>query len=277
MRPEYRALSQARKIEWNRCAKLILCMAATDTPSDAPVVSVLMIAYNHEKYIAQAISSVLEQKTDFPVELIVADDASTDRTPEIVESLRAQHPETIRLIRRMQNLGPQRNFVEALHLCRGRFIALLEGDDYWISSDKLARQVDVLQSRPECSICFTRARVVYEDESHEPWDYPLWPSAPYTFDDLAKENFVPTCTALFRHGLLLETPPWFSTLAFGDWAIHLLLARQGDLFLIAETMAVYRVHARGVWSGMDQSEAERKRADLRARIPDLFSVSGLRE
>jgi glycosyltransferase involved in cell wall biosynthesis len=236
--------------------------------NEQPAASVLMITYNQEGYIRDAIDSVLCQRTDFKYELVIGDDCSTDRTAAIIAEYRDKHPDVIRIIEREKNLGPQRNFVQTLRSCRGRFVALLEGDDYWTSDDKLNRQVELLRSRPECAICFSRARVVTEDGSQEPWDYPLWDQAEYTLEDLLKENFIPTCTAVFRQGLLLEIPDWFYGLDFGDWALHLLLAQHGGVFLLSETMAVYRVHSHGVWSRLSKSEMDRKREEFRSKLAE---------
>ncbi len=234
-----------------------------------PLVSVLMITYNEERYVREAIESVLRQKTDFDFELIIGDDASSDATVLIAEEIAHEHPGVIRLIRRGQNIGVQRNLIETLRECRGRFVALLDGDDYWIAQDKLARQARIMLDHPEYAICFTRTRVIYED-GREPSEYPLWERREYTFADLAKENFVPTCTAFFRQGLLLEIPDWFYNLDLADWALHLLLAQNGDLALIPEATAAYRVHANGVWSRLDQTQANRKRDNFITNLPDWF-------
>jgi glycosyltransferase involved in cell wall biosynthesis len=240
---------------------------------DTPLVSVLMITYNHERYLRQAIESVMAQKTTFAFELVIGEDCSTDGTFAIVSEFAGRYPDKIRAIRRERNLGAHRNFIETLRGCRGRFVALLEGDDYWTVDDKLARQALVLQALPECAICFARARVVQEDGSQPPWDYPMWNRSRYTAGALMEENFVPTCTAVFRQGLLLEIPNWFYGVTFGDWALHLLLAQCGDLYFLRETMAVYRVHSMGIWSRFDQGQKTRLRDEFRAKLgeylPDL--------
>jgi glycosyltransferase involved in cell wall biosynthesis len=237
---------------------------------DQPLVSVLMITFNHENYIRQAVESVLAQQAGFPYELVIADDCSTDQTAAIAAEYERQNPDRVRLLRRHRNLGATRNFVDALRQCRGRFVAILEGDDYWIVPDKLARQADLLLSHPECSICFTRTRVTYETGDCEPWDYPMWEQIYYTAKDLLKENFVPNCTAVFRQGLLLEIPEWFYHLSFADWGLHLLLATLGDLVFLPETTAVYRVHGKGIWSGLEPETRAIRLEEVRVKLQEYF-------
>jgi glycosyltransferase involved in cell wall biosynthesis len=216
--------------------------------SAVPLVSVVTVAYEHQKYIEQALNSVLEQHTSFAYELIVADDHSSDETPRIIAAFAKHHPEVVRAFYRPNNLGPLRNFKECLRACRGRYVALLDGDDYWLSPEKLSRQIAELESHPEYAICSCRARVVYEGGERKSWEYPVWDRTVLSLEDLLVENFIPTCTAVFRLGLLLEFPQWLEDLPFVDWALHVLLALHGDILVLPETLAAYRVHSGGLWS-----------------------------
>src|SRR4051812_40259185 len=153
-------------------------------PSRDPYVSVHMITFNHERYIAQAIESVLAQNAPFPIELVIGEDASTDGTRAIVEEYCRRYPGTVRACLRERNLGFRRNFIDTLRACRGRYVALLEGDDYWLSPDKLARQAEVLDVNPDVALCSARARVVYEGGDREPWEYPIWQRTRFTAEDL---------------------------------------------------------------------------------------------
>jgi glycosyltransferase involved in cell wall biosynthesis len=218
----------------------------------SPLVSVLMITYNHEKFISAAIESVLSQVTDFPFELVIGEDCSTDATREIITAYSADNPGRIRTVFPAENQGAARCLLRTLRACRGRYVALLDGDDYWTSSEKLRKQTDILESHPEFSICCHRTSVVYEDGGREPWEYPVWERQVLTIEDLLRENFIPTCSAMFRQGLLLDIPFWYPELGFGDWALHLMVAQFGDIALIPETMSVYRVHGAGSWSRLGQ-------------------------
>ena len=123
-------------------------------------VSVLTITYNHEKYIAQAIESVLIQEVNFDYELVIGEDCSTDKTREIVIDYQRKYPHKIRLLLNEKNLGMHRNFAQTYHACRGQYIAVLEGDDFWTSPHKLQKQVDFLDNNPDFAICFHNMQVI---------------------------------------------------------------------------------------------------------------------
>src|SRR6267378_159018 len=120
--------------------------------------SVVMVTYNHERYIAQALSSVVAQRTNFDFEIIVAEDCSTDGTRAIVMDFARRYPGKILPLLRERNLGMMRNFKEALAASSGSYVALLDGDDYWIREDKLQAQVDFLDSHPDHAVCCTRVQ-----------------------------------------------------------------------------------------------------------------------
>lgn len=123
--------------------------------SKNPLVSVKMITYNHEPYIAQAIEGVIMQETDFPIELIIGEDCSTDRTREIVLDYQKKHPDIIRVITSEKNVGMQKNSFRTNKACRGKYIAICEGDDYWIDPLKLRKQVDFLEANSDYGMVHT--------------------------------------------------------------------------------------------------------------------------
>ena len=122
---------------------------------DIPLVSVLVITYNHENYIAQAIEGILGQTTSFPIELVIAEDCSTDRTREIVMNYQQNHPDIIRIITSDNNTGAKKNVQRALLYCRGKYLAFCEGDDYWHHPNKLQMQYDYLVKHPDCGLVST--------------------------------------------------------------------------------------------------------------------------
>jgi len=117
-----------------------------------PLVSVIMITFNHELYIAQAIEGVLLQKTVFPIELIIGEDCSTDRTREIVLEYQKKYPGIIEVIISEENVGMHKNNMRTVQACRGKYIAFCEGDDYWHHPKKLQLQVDYLENHPMCGL-----------------------------------------------------------------------------------------------------------------------------
>jgi glycosyltransferase involved in cell wall biosynthesis len=221
-------------------------------------VSVALLTYNHERYISQAIESVLAQR-GVEFELSISEDCSTDRTREIVNEYAARHPDRIRVLPAERNLGMTRAFVRGLEAATGRYVALLDGDDYWTSPDKLRIQADYLDAHPECAICFHNVTVLHEDGSSEPHPFHSPVTQPYpsrvmpkrisTLADVAPGNFMSTCSVMFRRGLFDAFPAWFTELAVADWPLHVLNAEHGDIGYIDADMAVYRVHGGGAWSG----------------------------
>jgi glycosyltransferase involved in cell wall biosynthesis len=221
-------------------------ISAGNTPMK---VSVLITTYNHEQFIAQAIESVLMQKVDFDYEIVIGEDCSTDGTRDIVIDFHRRDPDRIRLSLTERNLGGagNMNFFRAFQTCRGQYIAMLEGDDYWTSPQKLQKQVEFLDDHPECAICFHNVDV-HKEDSHENHLYFRGELKPvYTFNDLVRGPFFPTGSIVFRAGLISELPEWFYTTVPGDWPLFLLIAQHGDIGYIDEVLGVRRQHRGGVW------------------------------
>lgn len=234
-------------------------------------VSVAMITYNHEKFIAQAVESALMQETDFDYEIVIGEDCSSDGTGEILKAYQEKHPDKIRVLAREKSLGMHRNLVDVHQSCIGQYIALLEGDDYWTDPHKLQRQVDFLDSHPECSICFHSAKRVFEDGSQEPSILPSTSRKEfYTLEDLLEGNFIPTCSVMFRRGLFDKFPSWFDKMPQADWPLHILNAQRGNIGYINAVMGVYRVHGGGMWSTLDTAKQIEKRIESREMIRDYL-------
>ncbi|NJN74738.1 MAG: glycosyltransferase [Limnothrix sp. RL_2_0] len=201
-------------------------------------VSALMITYNQEKFISQAIESVLMQETDFPFELLIGEDCSTDKTREIVRYYQQKYPDKIKVLAKATNQGMAKNFVQTLAACQGKYIAILEGDDYWTSSKKLQLQVDFLEENQTCSFCFHPTECFYEDSSEPSYIFPRKaPSRFLTLKDLLYENFISTCSTVFRNRLFTHMPDWYFKVKPGDWPLHILNAQHGEIGYIHKTMA----------------------------------------
>lgn len=208
-----------------------------------------MITYNHEKFIAQAIESILMQVVNFDYEIVIGEDCSTDQTREIVCTYQRNNPETIKLFLPNQNIGVNRNFEQVLKRCKGEYIALLEGDDYWSNNNKLQRQVDFLDQHHDCMICCHDVQVIYEYRNSPSHLYCTWKQSEFSeLQDLLKRNFVATPSAMFRNNLFDQWPDWFYDVKLVDWVLHILNAQFGKIGYINQDMAVYRVHANGIWS-----------------------------
>lgn len=211
-------------------------------------VSIAMVTYNHEQYIAKALDSVLMQKTNFDYEIVIGEDCSTDGTRAIVIDYQHRYPDIFRLLLNGKNLGMHKNADQTINACKGEYVAMLDGDDYWTSPHKLQKQVDFFESHLECSICFHDALIVHEDGSKEPSHYRPSQKEFSTLEDLLIDNYIPTCAVMLRRGLIGKVPAWVKTLKMGDWVIYILNALHGKVGYINETMGVYVVHRDGVWS-----------------------------
>ena len=219
-----------------------------------PLVSILCVTYNHKDYIAQALDSFLMQKTNFKFQVIVGDDCSTDGTTDILKEYAKKYPDIIKPIFREKNIGATKNSLEVYSNAKTPYVAICEGDDYWIDEYKLQKQVDFLETHPDYSICFHPVKVVYDGFDFEKTDeiYPTQKmiESGTTFELLLKANFMCTnsimCRSIFRNAKYEDCVP--KDAQPGDWFISLLHAKEGKIKMLPEIMAVYRRHPQGVWS-----------------------------
>lgn len=220
-------------------------------------VSVLMITYNHKKFIAQAIDSVLMQEVDFEYEIVIGEDCSTDNTRNIVIDFQKKYPQKIRLLLPEKNLGMHNNLITTLKACKGKYVAVLEGDDYWSSPHKLQKQADFLDKYPECSICFHNATELYEDKSQKIHSFTSdYPQQILDIEDLLAQNFAYTCTAMFRRILFThyKFPDWYSQglVPVGDYPLWIFNAEHGKIGYLFDVMGVYRIQNEGIWSSKNK-------------------------
>ena len=215
-----------------------------------PLVTVWCSTYNHQKYIAQAIEGFVIQKTNFEIEIYIHDDASTDNTANIVREYAARYPQ-IKAICQTEN----KFSVDKSHLNRimfekaqGKYIAMCEGDDYWIDPNKLQKQVDFLEANPDFAICFHRVNIISDDGSQPITQSNQNRKEVSDFDDLARENFIHTASVVYRNCLNREVLFRFKEIILGDWYLFLLLAQHGKIKFFEDVMANYRLHQGGFYS-----------------------------
>ncbi len=212
-------------------------------------VSVVLLTYNHERFLAQAIDSILAQRTRGPFELLISEDCSTDRTREVIRRYLTQHPGRIRVFHSESNLNSNEVTLRALRAARGRYVAFLDGDDYWTSDEKLQRQVDFLDAHPECAMCFHNAVVFRDDGTAPPRQFTRSTLPAVTeLPALLADNYIAGCSAMVRRDLLTGLPAWYENAPFGDWPLYVLAAQHGSIGFLPDTMGAYRLHERGLWS-----------------------------
>lgn len=228
----------------------------TEPPSK---VSILIRTYNHERFIAQAIESVLMQEREFGIEIVIGEDCSTDRTREIVRAYSAKYPGVIKPLLHERNIGRRQNFLETLQRCSGEYVAQLDGDDYWTHPGKITRQVALLESQPHFSQCFHPVLRITEEGTPPLPPAPIYPPgrrAVYSLEDFRLSNFVSSCSCLTRNTLLKKgIPDILRAAPYTDWVWRALDAVHGDVAYIDEVMAVYRIHEGGVMAEARHSEA----------------------
>lgn len=215
-----------------------------------PKVSVVMITYNHEKFIAQAIEGVVRQKTDFPFELIIGEDCSSDGTRNIAREFQERYPDIIRLLTPEHNLGVGRNTVTSMNACKGEYVAFCEGDDFWTDPYKLSKQVELLDAHPEAALCFHKVGMLDDVTGEHCGDFPdeAIPENRMSQIDLIRKNWIATCSAMLRRKYMPVLDDAFANLQICDWALFILLTRYGNIVYLDEIMGQYRVHNSGVWS-----------------------------
>jgi glycosyltransferase involved in cell wall biosynthesis len=204
-----------------------------------PMVSVVLTAYKAENSLPKAIESALVQRTSFPIEILVSDDCSPDGARAIAKRYQQRHPGIIRVVERERNLGMQRNFYETFAMCRGKYIAWLDGDDYWTDPEKLSRQVAALEADPSINLCghyvrwVTQAGPVFRER------YPDLPPGRYTLSDLLRKCFIPAPSVVFRNGAQRNLPPWYLEVPLADWPVHVVSCLSGDILMLDGIMADY--------------------------------------
>lgn len=209
-----------------------------------PLVSVRTSTYNHGKYIRQCIEGVLMQKTDFPFEYIIGEDCSTDDTMDIVKEYAEKYPDVIRVVTADRNVGMRGNGERCISMCRGKYVAICEGDDYWTDPYKLQRQVDYMEAHPECPICFT-SQDAYLQESDNFVRDTCQEIVYYDERDMIRANWVGTLTSLTRASIISEYKDEIQSripdFPLGDWTMWLYCSMIGRIVKLPEVTGVYRV------------------------------------
>jgi glycosyltransferase involved in cell wall biosynthesis len=232
-----------------------------------------MRTYQHAPFVAQAIESVLLQRTGARFELVIGEDCSPDGTREIVEAYARGHPEIVRTVLPERNVGHGEMLRRALGASRGALIAYIDGDDYWTSPAKLERQVRYLAAEPNCHDCFHDVSLVYDEAGIPSGNVsPGLGEGRFGLEQIVMECFPPAPSMMFRRAVVDALDPAAFESAWLDWLIHVEAAERGPLGYIAEVLAAYRVHRGGMFSALDRTTQLEEDisfyANLRESLPD---------
>ena len=218
-----------------------------------PKASIIILTYNHERYVEQTLDSILNQKINFPIQIIVADDGSNDKTLEIVKSYRNQHQQ-ITLLEHVKNEGVLKNVFRIFPEIKSKYIALLDGDDCWTNEHKLQKQVNFLEQNSDYSACFHDAKIVHFDAANtilfnsfekysENYCYPTEVN-PW---DLLNRLIIPTSSMLLRTTFIEKEN---LNLIVDDysiaWKLSCLAIKRSKFFYFKKTWSIYRNHPKGI-------------------------------
>ncbi|HET6746725.1 MAG TPA: glycosyltransferase [Candidatus Saccharimonadales bacterium] len=213
-----------------------------------PTVSIVCITFNQQKYIRQTLDSFLMQKTDFSIEVLIHDDASTDGTTEILKEYAAKHPRIIKPVYEAENQysSGDYDFINDLfRSAKGKYIAFCEGDDFWTDELKLQKQVDFLEKHKEYTLCFHPVRVFFEKHEEPDSVFPdVNDSKVFTLEALLRRNFIQSNSVMYRRKSYKGIP---SRIIPSDWYMHLYHAQDGKIGYINDVMSAYRRQSGGVW------------------------------
>jgi glycosyltransferase involved in cell wall biosynthesis len=234
--------------------------------------SVWMITYNHEKYISQAIESALSQVTNFSFELVIGEDCSKDNTRAICLSYQERYPHLIKLLDNKTNVGIHKNLILTLEACKGQYVAMLEGDDYWTDKNKLQKQIDFLDANPDFVMCYQKTLQIDEINGSKKITNESDKAITGIEEILSRGWFMRTGSLAFRNGLLGEFPRWYFEYTSTDYMLHILIAQHGKIGFLNEVTSVYRRHEGGITQEFEEIFIEhyRKKQELLNEINKYF-------
>lgn len=246
------------------------------------LVSICCITYNHESFIAQTIESFLMQETNFKFEIIIGEDCSTDNTMKILGAYQRMNPEIITLISSESNVGSIKNHARSMAQCKGKYIAMCHGDDFWTSPLKLQKQVDFLEANPEYIICCNYSQVINEKEETV-YVHPAPIGLELTYEDLLLDRKDETriCSLMIRNCkqiIDIGLEDWYYKTHAADRIFKLYVVSNGKkIYVIPEVMSCYRIHKGGLWSMMDSKLRKSKMLSDFNLIIQYFKYSTLQK
>lgn len=246
----------------------------SDQCMNNPLLSILCITYNHEKYISEALDSFFAQQTNFAFEVVIGEDCSTDRTKLIVDQYRSIYSDQITVVTSQSNVGVVENFRRTMRACKGKYIAICEGDDYWVDRNKLQAQVDFLEDHSDYVMTFHDAFAFNES------GFALRPQLPQSLQcdasmgDLVAARPISTLTVCFRN-VMQGIPVEFNSAPILDLCLWSLLGHYGDgKYLGGIQPAAYRLHDGGVMSSQSETNKLRLTAQTYHSLSRYYANQG---
>lgn len=235
-------------------------------------VSVIVLTYNHSRYIKQSLASVLQQKGPFELEVIIGDDHSTDDTVAQIEKM-SKGRGNVKVLSSAKNIGMLANMRRCLAACTGDFIAFCEGDDYWLGDRKLIRQAALMKRDPKLALSFNWVLLEHE------LDGQMLPHP----EQAQQHQFVPTSViarspltanfscCMYRSEAVKTIPDsYFEDKTNADWMFNMYAAEWGGIAFLKEIHSVYRLHSKGQWTGLSQSSQSNLFAGARQKCSELI-------
>ncbi len=222
-------------------------------------VSVCVISFNHEAYIAKCLDSIVNQKTGFEFEVIVRDDGSADNTSALIKRYSDKYPTIFRVLDGSKNLGAVANLLATLSHARGAYVAICEGDDYWIDDLKLEKQAAALDQDPRCSFTAHPCRIHDEYGLGQIEFFKSSGSIRFDAGDILKVagQFAPTASYMFRREIIETFPDWFLHGPVADFLVEMYAVAYGYGLYLPDVMCAYRRNVTNSWSslhGLTQTE-----------------------
>lgn len=216
-------------------------------------VSVVCLAYNHKNYIRRALEGFVNQKTDFPFEVIVHDDASTDGTADIIREYEEKYPDIIKPIYQPENIyskGINARTDVIAPILKGEYVALCEGDDYWTDNNKLQIQYDYIKTHPECALCVHQA-TFHDCITNTDKNLPdLNEDKGFTAEEviILGGGAFATNSMMIKKGVYLDMPECFKAKGFSDYQMFINSALNGTVYYMARNMSIYNFGVAGSWT-----------------------------
>lgn len=230
-----------------------------------PLVSIRLTTYNHAAFITDAMDGIMKQQTTFPVEVVIGDDFSSDDTLRILQRYENTKNIQIKILQRKRGdtydekrkmFGRLFNFQDVMEQCIGRYVALLDGDDYWEDPDKLQKQFNYLENNPDVAISFHNVTLVDEKRNLIDADFLKTDKREFSQSDLVAGAVLPVCSVMMRN--ILNFPSNFTKVKNGDTFVFAMMAKHGRAHLHQELNAFYRIHDGGVYSKKPLVEKKRQ-------------------